>query len=226
MEYADQEAQDGNYSVLENFNFKRDIVAPALNIKLPQDVEKAKFFLELAGQLTTMPKQAEALQVQQKSSPLTDRNMLKVPINKPLKEAGFITIPTQEELDFLPGKAEIQLNLGLYPAIYKGLATPLNTSTVILMPASTASPQIDRWRIATVINPKRGDYLLAFIYGHISDGSFVIANDENGIKLNKFHTFTFHLPIPFRKEKESLVIFGIVALLLFAGIMRRFRRSS
>ena len=226
MQQADQAAQNGNYAVLEKFDFQRDIVVPALTIKMPTDPKKGQFYLNLVKKLAAISGEPTALHVTQQSGE-NDKNALKIPLNTPLKKALFITAPQQEQRDFLPGEAKVQLNLGLYPAIYKGLAAPLNGANMILMPRDTTNPQQNRWRIATIITPKKGDYLLAFIYGRISaDEQLIIASDENAVKLEQFHTYTFHPPVLFRKEKESFLIFGTVALLLFAGMMRRFRRTA
>lgn len=227
MERADRAAQAGDYSVLQRFHFQRDIVVPALTTPPPTDPVTLAFFADLVKGLLAMPEEPKALIVEQNIAPDFIDNGLKLAPNKPLKTASFLATPEQTELVFLPGEAEVQMRLGLFPAIYKGLSTPINRSHILMIPLDTIAPGTDRWRVASLSSPKRGDYVLAFVYGHFAaDGEFIIRSDENDVQLNQLHTYTFHPPVPFRKEKESFLIFGAVALILLFGIMRRFRRVA
>lgn len=226
MEKADRAAQNGDYSVLDRFNFQKDIIIPAINIVMPKDPQQAKFFLNLATALSTVPQDANPLRIDQKKIDIA-KNSLQITPNQPLKMASLLTNPDQKTLNFLPGEASIRLNLGLYPAIYKGLVEPVSQANMLLMPQDKLAPSVDRWRVAAIISPKRGDYLLSFVYGHfITNGDLVIASDENAVQIDQFHTYTFQPPIEFRKQKESFLIFGIFALLLLFGIIRRFRKVS
>ncbi len=227
MERADLAAQAGDYSVLERFHFQRDIVVPALTTPPPTDPVALTFFADLVKGLLAMPGEPKALEVDQNISPDFANNALKVAANKPLKTASFLGTPDQVRLDFLPAEAHAQMRFGLFPAIYKGLSAPINQSHILMIPPDTIAPAEDRWRAASLSSPKRGDYVLSFVYGHFADdGEFVIASDENGVQINQLHTYTFHPPIPFRKEKESFFVFGAVALILLFGILRRFRRVA
>ena len=231
MRRADLAAQAGDYSVLERFEFERDIIMRALGAELPANPKQAAFFIKLAEWLAHTSEEAQALEVSQETSSELGHNALRVAINTPLKEAVLVSTPSQEKLDFLPGEADLRLRLGLYPAIYKGLLTPLDRSRMMLMPTEATDPGKDRWRVVSLIDPKQGDYLLAFVYGRLAEGAggnkeFVIASDENGIQLNQFHTFTVYPPVSFRKEREAFIAVGAAALILLAGVMRRFRRTG
>ena len=227
MQKADTAAQAGDYSILERFDFQRDIVTPALTIQAPTDPATLNFFGNLVQNLMKMGEESKALRVTQDTSSEFAYNALKLAPNKPLKTASFLSTPDQPALNFLPGEAEIQMRFGLFPAIYKGLSTLLDQSHILLIPTDTVAPDINRWRVASLSNPKRGDYLLAFIYGHFTDdGEFIITSDENGAQINHLYTYTSYPPVPFRKEKESFLIVGIVALILLFGVMRRFKQVA
>ena len=225
MQFAEQEIARGNYSVLENFNFYKNIVIPSLSIKMPMNNEQKRFFLSIVNHLITLSEKPEKIYIDKLVSETS--NALKVPINLPIPKSVFMYADDQKQYSFLPGKADIHLNLGLYPTIYKGISTPLNQSHIILALADKKTPQQKRWRIVSITNSKKGDFLLGFVYGYISeDNQLVISSNENAIKLDNFLTFTAFSPITLRKEKELFLILGAVTLLLLLGILHRFRRLA
>jgi len=224
MEKAQNDADNGRYLTLERFDFRRDVLTPAATAQLPRDPEQLALLKQLAGQVQSVAA-GRPLRVSQQTAPGIADNRLALQRNRPLKKAVLAGNERQEALAFLPGEAAVTSRLGLYPAIYRGLQTPLKQGTLVLMPQAQREPRAWRWRVATFVSPERDDYLIAFVYSALSgDGRLLLTTDENGIRVNEVSWMTYRPPLRHRKEREMFLASGIAALLLVLGLLRRFGR--
>jgi len=224
MEKAQNDADSGRYLTLERFDFRRDVLTPAAATQLPRDPAQLALLKQLGEQVQTVSA-GRPLRVSQQTAPGLADNQLALERNRPLKKAELAGNERQEALAFLPGEAEVTSRLGLYPAIYRGLQTPLKQGTLVLMPPAQREPRAWRWRVATFVSPERDDYLIAFVYAALDgDGRLRLATDENGIRVNEVSWMTYRPPVRHRKEREMFLASGIAALLLVLGLLRRFGR--
>lgn len=224
MEKAQNDADNGRYLTLERFDFRRDVLTPAATTQLPRDPAQLALLKQLGEQVQRVSA-GRPLRVSQHTAPGLADNQLTLERNRPLKKAALAGNERQESLTFLPGEAEVTSRLGLYPAIYRGLQTPLKQGTLVLMPPAQREPGAWRWRVATFVSPERDDYLIAFVYSALDDdGRLRLTTDENGIRVNEVSWMTYRPPVRHRKEREMFLASGIAALLLVLGLLRRFGR--
>ena len=224
MQKAQADADNGLHGALADFEFERDVLEPAALNPPPRDPERVAVFARLAAHLQSVS-QGGPLAVSQTVTPALADNRLQLARNQPLARAVLDGDEHQEKLDFLPGEAEVTSRLGLYPAIYKGLQAPLAKDGLILMPPAQRDPQAWRWRVVTVVNPARDDYLIAFLWSAIADdGGLLLPTEINGIRVNRASWMTYRPPVRQRKERETFIAYAVAALLLMLGLLHRFGR--
>ncbi|MBC6413403.1 MAG: hypothetical protein GDA45_00485 [Chromatiales bacterium] len=223
MEKAQQAVTEGNYLMLQDFNFSNDILLPAAMMPKLSNSEEINFY-EYIKSIMFPPSDAEQ-QPLQLTQQIEDNNMtaLTVHPNQLVERAQLLNNEEQTPLPGIPGDATVSMHVGLYPAIYKGLKIRMDKNSIILLPRKQADPDTYKWRIATIVSPQRDDYLLAFVYAAINrDGSLRFAVDQNNVSINQTQIATNYPSIPYRKENQALVFYGMAALLLLLGVLRRF----
>ena len=232
MEQAQQDADGGDASVLARYNFATDVLPLALGILAEEDQpdpETHSFFERLAVEVESAPWFDER---PPESSQKTDDNMprqvLEVAINQPIVEATLIGDSEQEQLTNMPEYPEIAAHLGLYPSIFRGVRVPVNESSIVLMPPAQDDPGQFRWRVVTVVNSERNDFVTAFVYSTLgADGKLLIAVEENAVSLAGYRLTTKRPTVPYRDQRWLLLLYALPALLLALGIFRRpFRTRS
>ena len=223
MEKAQQAVAEGNYLMLQDFKFADDILLPAAMMPKLSDGEELNFYTYIKS-IMFPPSDAEhqPLYVEQRRE---DNNVtvLTVHPNQLAENAQLLNNKQQKPLPDIPRDAIVRMHVGLYPAIYKGLKVQLDKDSIILLPSKQATPDEYQWRIVTIVSPQRDDYLLAFVYASINrDGSLRLAVDQNNVSIDYALVTTHYPSIPHRKENEALFFYGLAALLLVLGVLRRF----
>ena len=223
MEKTQRAISEGNYLMLQDFKFADDILLPAAMMPALTDNEEINFYGYLKEVM--FPPSAideSSLYVEQQTE---DNNVtaLAVHPNQLLEQASLLNNEQQTPLPDLPGDAAVRMHVGLYPAIYKGLKIELNKESIVLLPRKQSEPDQYKWRIATIVSPQRDDYLLAFVYAAINrDGSLRLATDQNNVTIDYTQVMTHYPGVPYRKENEALLFYGLATLLLLLGVLRRF----
>ena len=222
MERAQRAVNEGNYLMLQNFKFADDILLPA-SMMPPLSDEELNFYEYLKSVMFPASNaDKDPMYVEQQ---VEDNNVtaLAVHPNQLLENALLLNNPEQTPFPDLPGDAVVRMHVGLYPAIYKGLKINLDKDGIILLPRKQANPDQYQWRIATIVSPQRDDYLLAFVYAAINqNGSLRFAADQNSVSIAQTQVMTHYPSVPYRKENEALIFYGLAALLLLFGVLRRF----
>lgn len=223
MERTQRAVEEGNYLMLQNFDFEKDILQVAVTMTPSENTEEINFFEQLKEKILNVHERKLPILLAQDKIKEQNKNILLINPNDLLEGALFVGNTHQQTLNDIPGKAFVKMHVGLYPAIYKGLKIPLDKGSIILFAPNQVEPQKFRWRVATIISPQRDDYLLAFIYAAITeDGALSLATDENNITINQVDVATSYPNVLYRKENEALMIYGLVTLLLVVGILRKF----
>lgn len=223
MKKAQQAADEGNYLMLQNFDFQKEVLQPAIIMPPPDNVDEIKFFNQLKKEILNVHEARMPILLAQDRVAEQNKNALILKPNHLLEGALFVSNLHQKMLEHIPGEASIKMHVGLYPAIYKGLRIPLDKNSIVLFAHDPTQPRQYRWRVVTIVSPQRDDYLLAFVYAAVAeDGILQLATDENNITINQVDVATSYPNVPHRKENEALIIFGIATLLLVIGILRRF----
>ncbi len=222
MERAQSAVSEGNYLMLQNFKFADDILLPA-SMMPPFSDEELNFYEYLKSVMfPASSADKNPLYVAQQTE---DNNVtaLAVHPNQLLEDALLLNNSDQTPFPDLPGDAVVRMHVGLYPAIYKGLKINLDKDSIILLPRKQADPDQYQWRIATIVSPQRDDYLLAFVYAAINqNGSLRFAADQNNVTVAQTQVMTHYPSVPYRKENEALIFYGLAAMLLLFGVLRRF----
>ena len=226
MEKAQRAVGEGNYLMLQNFKFADDILLPAAMMP-PLADEELNFYEYLKSVMFPISSaDNNSLYVEQQTED-NDVTALTVHPNQLLENALLLNNPQQTPFPDLPGDAVIRMHVGLYPAIYKGLKINLDKDSIILLPRKQADPDQYQWRIATIVSPQRDDYLLAFVYAAINrNGSLRFAADQNNVSVDHTQVMTHYPSVPYRKEDEALLFYGLAAVLLLLGVLRRFMGGS
>ena len=229
MRQIQAEADAGGATRLSEYDFRRDIL-PLLQ-KAPQSQPNAQMkalFAKLSQLLAANPEDADApIKVAQTIDAQMRANALAIKVNKRVQVATLVGNETQEWRDDLPGDVRPTLHLGLYPAIYKGLRAPLKKDALVLMPPGQNAPAEFRWRVVTMVNPEADDFMTAFVYAAIDDSEqLLLASDENALNLSNLRVTTDYPTLPFRNERWLLLMYGIPALLIALGVLRRDKKAA
>ena len=129
--------------------------------------------------------------------------------------------------DDAPLYASVSLRLGLHAEIHEGLRVELPRNAVVVMPPPEPVPDPEpRWRVVTLVNPERNDFLTGFLFAAVDEvGALVLPADENALALNGLRLESQIPTVAFRQESRQLSLYAaivlVVLLLFFAAIRLR-----
>ncbi len=229
MRQIQEEADAGGATRLAEYNFLQDIL-PLLEQQqagnAPPHLES--LFNHLNNLLQTTPEDTDAVPtVTQETDPALRASALAVPLNDRIATVTLTGNEFQEKHPDLPSEMTASLHFGLYPTIYQGVRAPLKKDALLLMPPQQEAPDTFRWRVVTLVSPATDDFMTAFVYSALSDeGQLLIAAEENAVDVDNYRVATEYPISRFRNERWLMMIYGIPALLLLLGVMRRGRRTA
>ena len=229
MRQIQTEADEGGATRLAEYNFKRDILPLLQKMSTNNtNMQQNQLFDRLNNLLSYTPEDTDApIKISQDTNALLYSNALAVPINQRLSTAVLVGNDAQDKQDELPEEMRPTLHFGLYPAIYRGLRTPLKKDTLVLMPPQQDAPHEFRWRVVTMVSPAVDDFMTAFIYAAFDNkGQLLLAAEENSLNMAGYHVATNYPIMPLRNERWLLLIYGIPALLFTLGVLRRSRKTA
>ncbi len=221
-----QAAADANLpSPLPHYDFRRDVLGIVSSLPAP-DFDEDRLLRSLVFLMET-PRQPddEALRI----SPLTTTTMrgqaLAVFANEPLHRALWLHDSAQSPPAAM---ATVTLRLGAHAEIHEGLRMPLAQDGILLMPLSeTAADPRPHWRVVTLVNPQRNDFVTGFLYAAVDDvGRLLLSVDENAVDANGVRVESYFPVIAFRDEFRQLLFYGLIAALFTAGIVGRYWRRA
>ena len=229
MRQVQEEADAGGATRLAEYNFLRDIL-PLLEqrrVNNPPPYLK-HLFDRLSALLQTTPEDTDAAPtVAQKTDPALRAGVLSVPLNDRIATVTLTGNELQKKHDGLPAEATVSLHFGLYPTIYQGVRAPLSKDALLLMHPQQEAPDTFRWRVVTLVSPAVDDFMTAFVYSALDDeGRLLIALEENALDIDNYRVATNYPVSRFRNERWLLTIYGIPALLLALGVLRRSRKTT
>lgn len=224
---AEQAAADANLpSRLPVFDFQRHVLALAPSLPPPTPAE-ASLVRSLVF-LIERPRQPEsrALPLRPMREPTVRGQAIALFSNEPLPGGRWLHGPEQGPLP-AETTATVTLQLGSHAAIHEGRRMPLSRDAIVLAPPSTldADPQ-PRWRVVTLVNPARNDFVTGFVFAAVdANGRLALAVDENAIELDGLRVESRYPADAWRDEVRQLLLYGALALLLAAGIVFGWRRA-
>ena len=217
-------ADQGLPSGLPRYDFRRDVLERAARLPAPQPEEVQ--LLRSLVYLVKRPRQPEstALAFAVVGNADVRGQALGLFVHEPLHGALWLrdTHQTSPVLE----AAEITLQLGAHAEIHEGLRVALGRDYIILVPPPALPDPVPRWRIVTLVNAQRDDFVTGFVFAALDDtGRLILSTEENAVSMHGLRV-TSHFPvIAFRDEFRQLLFYGLLAGLFAGGIVcRRWRR--
>ena len=224
-----QQAADANLpSPLPDFELRRDVLDLVPELPPPEPA-----LAELIARLTRLiatPQTPEDSSLRVIAEMIPDGQPQHVTLfpNEPLARVRWRRSATDAAAAFprddAPAYATVSLRLGLHAEIHEGLRVELARNVVVLMPPPETVPEIEpRWRIVTLVNPERNDFLTGFLFAGLDEvGGLVLPADENALAIDGLRMESQIPGVAFRQESRQLLIYLLVVLavvlLFFAGV--------
>ena len=233
------------------FNFKWDILAQLSQLTPPKDVSLRGLFDNLAYWLSTpIYNEDPSLRVVVVADTgVTDGALsgqhITLPVNTPIQQAEWLRDANQPSLpENLPDFMQMQIQVSLYPDLYRGIDLPVAQDMIIMMPPPEAVPDPEfRWRIVTLVNAEVNDIVTGFVYAALAETdtfeadaseasasvpglTLILPVDENAIALDYLRlTASFQHPITL-SETWQIIFYTLLVVIFFLAALHRYRRPA
>ncbi len=226
MQTIQDEADSASHTRLPEYDVKSDLLPLVTSPPVLSSTEVtffAKLYQSLSGE---PPEDQETITLEAKMQEGIGQNFLALQPNQLLHKAVILQSSSQNVSAFLPKEVGLRVRVGLYPEIYSGLELPIKENTLLLMPTQQKNPRELRWRVLTVVNPQRNDFVTAFVYAAIApSGQLLLATEENFIYSSDAELATKYPISSLRNEQWTTFAYGGASLLLLLGSVFGFWRS-
>lgn len=147
--------------------------------------------------------------------------------NEPIGRALWLRDARQPE-QASPLDATVAFRLGLHAEVHQGVRVNLGRDSVLLTPYGEAGPDpVPRWRVVTLANAKRDDFVTGFLYAAVDDaGRYLLPVDENAVEVGGLRVESRFPAVAWRGETRRLWLYGLVALVFAAGLVARYWRLA
>ena len=213
-------------SVLPYYDFQRDVLGLVAELDEPTAAEE-RLLRALVFVLEAPRAPADAaLALQHQTTSEVRGQALAVFANEPLRRALWLADAAQPASALPAASALVALRLGAHAEVFRGLRVPLARDSVLLAPAEVADPR-PRWRVVTLVNAARSDFLTGFVYAaQDAVGRLVLPVDENAVDVDGLRVESRLPSVAFRGEWRQMLFYGVVAVLFAAGLVRRYWSAS
>ncbi len=226
MQTVQDEADSAGHTRLPEYDIGRDLLPLVTSPPALSSTEVtffANLFQVLSGEL---PESQETITLESEVREGFGQNLLALQPNQLLHQAVILHSSSQNVSALLPKEVELRVRVGLYPEIYSGLELPIKENTLLLMPTRQKTPRELRWRVLTVVNPQRNDFVTAFVYAAIApSGQLLLPTEENFVYSPDAELDTKHQISSLRNEQWTTFAYGGASLLLLLGSVFGFWRS-
>ena len=229
MEHAQKEIDTHQSYNLSQYDFVKDVVGLISQLPPENDPKMIAFFYVLSKIISTIPNDTtDQLLVNTEHNPEIQGKVLTLPVNQRLQQGILETGTLQETDDELPNTVLVTSRAGLYPEIYKGIRVPVKKDALILVPENNRSgPYEFGWKIVTFVSPRADDFVTTLVYAAFdTHGQLLLSADENAIKISNLRVESNYPPLPLRKERWQIFLYGIAAMLVTFVVIRRFRKIA
>ena len=151
---------------------------------------------------------------------------LKLFAHEPLDVTVWERDAEQPPLAWNRQRAPVTLRLGTHAEIHEGLRVALPGDGLVLMPdASAGADPTVKWRVATLVNPERTDFVTGFVYAGLDrTGRLLLPVDENAVDIGGLRIESRLPSVAFRSETRRLLLYGLIATLFALGLVARYWR--
>ncbi len=222
MEKVQAAADADQPSPLPRYHFVRDVLGivpslPAADRDQAQQLRNLVFLME-----TPREPDDDALKLRLAISADVRGQAMAVFPNEPLSHVRWLRDPVQPALGDMPEIATVTLQLGAHAEVHEGLRMPLARDALVLMPKTAPEPQ-PRWRVVTLVNAQRNDFVTGFLYAAVDDaGRLLLPVDENAVTVGGLRIESHFPALAFRGETRQLLFYGLIAALFAVGIVVRY----
>lgn len=215
-------------SGLPRFDLYHDVLERARKLP-PPDARQSRMLRSLTFLLETPRKpDSPAVELEVATSEDVIGQALSVFASEPVQRAAWLRDGDQPaprlpaaESDAAP-TAQVTLQLGLHAAIHEGLRLPLQRHSLLLLPELDDSSPAPRWRIVTMVNAERSDFVLGFVYAGLdAQGRLLLPVDENAIEVDGVRLESHFVNVTLRDDFRQLLLFGALAAVFAGGVVFR-----
>lgn len=131
----------------------------------------------------------------------------------------------QPALNWMRERATVTMRLGTHAEIHEGLRVGLARDGIVLIP--TSAERDVRWRVVTLVNPERTDFVTGFVYaGFDNAGRLTLPVDQNAIDIGGLRIESRLPSVALRSETRQVLLYGLIAALFAVGIVVWYRKTA
>ena len=131
----------------------------------------------------------------------------------------------QPALNWMRERATVTMRLGTHAEIHEGLRVGLARDGIVLIP--TSAERDVRWRVVTLVNPERTDFVTGFVYaGFDNAGRLTLPVDQNAIDIGGLRIESRLPSVAFRSETRQVLLYGLIAALFAVAIVVWYRKTA
>ena len=218
-----QAAVDDNLpSPLPHYDFRRDVLGRMADLPAPDDTEEQLLSSLVFLMRSPRQPQDDALALDHETADGVRGQAVVLFANEPAHRLLWLRDAEQPLLEPPPETATTTLRLGLHAGVYEGLRMTLGRDSLVLMPAAEPDPH-PRWRVVTLVNAPRNDFVTGFLYAALDDaGRLILPVDENAVEMDGLRIESFFPGVAYRGEFRQLLFYVLIAVLFAAGIIVRY----
>ena len=144
--------------------------------------------------------------------------------HEPLRVLLLLRDLAQPVLNWPREQAGVTMRLGAHAEIHEGLRVALERDGIVLAPTGTDPDP--RWRVVTLVNPERTDFVTGFVYAGFDDaGRLALPVDENAIDIGGLRVESRRPSVALRSESRQVLLFGLIAALFAVGMVARYWKA-
>ena len=229
MRVVQADADGGLPSRLPRYDFERDVLGRIPNLPEPTPAEAG--LLQSVRFLMEDPRGAsllDGLAIRLQEPAEVRGQAVALFAHEPLGVVLWRRDADQPALPFAHDRAAVAMRLGTHAEIHEGLRVALPRDGIVLVPGSEpGAPREIKWRVVTLVNPERTDFVTGFVYaGFDAAGRMVLPVDENAVDIGGVRVESMLPSIAFRAETRQVLLYGLIALVFALGMIARYWKAA
>ncbi len=120
--------------------------------------------------------------------------------------------------------SDVQVQLSLYPGIFKSISVSITENSIILMPVENNDQPLFKWHLVTMIDLALGQSYIGFLYSDVDENNHLFIQAANNSVLINQQALALPQQLDGnRKNKRLFVLYAFIVLLVVALIFKRKR---